>query len=174
MPAAEPIASRPHMPGYGTLPATEGSGLLPWAWAMERLTRSHDYWLATVTPKGVPHLMPVWAVWHQDALWFSSANGSRKARNIGAESRCSLSTENPLEPVVVHGRAGRVTDAHELSEMLAAENAKYGTAYGLDMVDPASNSVFVLQPEWAFALDTTDFAGSPTRYTFAPVALQSL
>ena len=172
--AAEPIASRPYMPGYGTLPATEGSGLLPWSWALERLTRSHDYWLATVTPQGVPHLMPVWAVWHQDALWFSSANGSRKARNIGAEPRCSLSTDNPIEPVVVHGSARRVADAHELSVMLAAENAKYGTSYGPEMVDPSANSVFVVQPEWAFALDTGDFAGSPTRFTFPPVTLRAL
>jgi hypothetical protein len=174
MSAAEPIASRPYMPGYGTLPATEGSGLLPWSWALERLTRSHDYWLATVTPQGVPHLMPVWGVWHQDALWFSSANGSRKSRNIGAEPRCSLSTDNPIEPVVVHGRARRAADEHELSVMLAAENAKYGTSYGPEMVDPAANSVFVLQPEWAFALDTGDFAGSPTRFTFAPVAMRAL
>jgi nitroimidazol reductase NimA-like FMN-containing flavoprotein (pyridoxamine 5'-phosphate oxidase superfamily) len=174
MRAAEPIASRPYMPGYGTLPATEGSGLLPWSWALERLTRSHDYWLATVTAAGVPHLMPVWGVWHQDALWFSSASGSRKARNIGVEPRCSLSTDNPIEPVVVHGRARRVTGAHELSDMLAAENAKYHTSYGPEMVDPAVNSVFVLRPEWAFALDSSDFAGSPTRYTFATVASQSL
>jgi Pyridoxamine 5'-phosphate oxidase len=170
---AGPIASRPYMPGYGMLPATEGSGLLPWSWALERLTRSHDFWLATVTPQGVPHLMPVWAVWHQDGLWFSSANGSRKARNIGAEPRCSLSTDNPIEPVVVHGRARRVTGADELSAMLAAENAKYGTSYGPDMVDPGVNSVFALQPDWAFALDSGDFAGSPTRYIFPSVAAQS-
>lgn len=170
MPAIEPIASRPYMPGYGTLPATEGSGLLPWSWALDRLTQSHDYWLATANPDGVPHLMPVWGMWHQDALWFSSANGSRKARNLSAQSRCSLATDNPIEPVVVHGQARRVTAAHELSAMLAAENAKYGTSYGPDMVDPAVNSVFALRPEWAFALDSSDFAGSPTRYAFAPVA----
>jgi Pyridoxamine 5'-phosphate oxidase len=173
MAAAEPIASRPYMPGYGTLPATEGSGLLPWSWALERLIRSHDYWLATATPEGAPHLMPVWGVWHEDALWFSSANGSRKARNISAQPRCSLSTDNPVEPVVVHGRARRVTSADELSVMLAAENAKYGTSYGPDMVDPAVNSVFALQPEWAFALDSSDFAGSPTRYAFPSLAQQS-
>ena len=73
------------MPGYGTLPAEQGTGLLPWSWAKERLARSHDYWLATVMPSGAPHLMPVWAVWHDDSLWFSSANGSRKARNLAAE-----------------------------------------------------------------------------------------
>jgi hypothetical protein len=111
--------------------------------------------------------MPVWAVWHQGRLWFSSSNGSRKARNLGSEPRCTVSTDNPLEPVVVRGRAQRVTDRATLTAMLDAENAKYGTAYGMDMVDPASNSVFSLLPEWVFALDSRDFSGSPTRFTFS-------
>jgi nitroimidazol reductase NimA-like FMN-containing flavoprotein (pyridoxamine 5'-phosphate oxidase superfamily) len=162
----EPIAARPYMPGYGILPAAEGSGLLPWSWAADRLVRSHDFWLATVTPEGAPHLMPVWAVWQQGRLWFSSANGSRKARNLRSEPRCTVSTDNPLEPVVVQGRAVRVTDQDALAAMLEAENAKYGTSYGMDMVDPAANSVFSLRPEWVFALDSRDFSGSPTRFTF--------
>src|SRR6266700_1539921 len=143
------------MPGYGTLPASEGTGLLPWSWAVERLARSHDYWLATVTPQGAPHLMPVWAVWHSDRLWFSSSNGSRKARNLSADARCTVSTDNPQEPVVVHGRAERVTSPEALAGMRAAEN-----------VDPALNSVYALRLDWVFALDASDFAGSPTRFTF--------
>jgi hypothetical protein len=156
------------MPGYGIRPADEGSGLLPWSWAETRLVGSHDFWLATVTPAGVPHLMPVWAVWQDQKLWFSSSNGSRKARNLNLEPRCTLSTDSPLEPVVVHGHAERITDPDPLARMLAAENAKYGTDYGLDMVDPASNSVYALRPLWVFALDSSDFTGSPTRFTFGP------
>jgi nitroimidazol reductase NimA-like FMN-containing flavoprotein (pyridoxamine 5'-phosphate oxidase superfamily) len=162
----QPSAARPYMPGYGIAAATEGSGLLPWAWAEERLTTSHDYWLASVTPQGLPHLMPVWGVWHDDLLWFSSSNGSRKARNLAVHSWCSVATDNPLEPVVVQGRARRVSDPAELAAILAAENSKYGTSYGPEMVDPASNSVFALRPEWVFALDSSDFSGSPTRFTF--------
>jgi hypothetical protein len=154
------------MPGYGTLPAEQGTGLLPWSWALDRLVRSHDYWLATVMPSGVPHLMPVWAVWHEDRLWFSSASGSRKARNLAGEPRCTLATDDPLEPVVAQGRVQRVTELKELERMLAAENAKYGTGYGMELVDPASNSVFALRPEWVFALDSKDFTGSPTRFVF--------
>jgi PPOX class probable F420-dependent enzyme len=167
---SEPVAARPYMPGYGTLPADQGSGLLPWSWAEQRLARSHDYWLATVTPAGAPHLMPVWAVWDDGQLWFSSATQSRKARNLNGEPRCTLSTDNPLEPVVVQGRAERVTARGALARVLAAENAKYGTDYGWDMVDPASNTVYSLRPEWVFALDSSDFAGSPTRFTFGPGA----
>jgi len=155
------------MPGYGTLPATAGTGLLPWSWAEERLAASHDFWLATVTPAGVPHLMPVWGIWRDGQLWFSSSSESRKARNLTAEPRCTLSTSDPAQPVVLQGRAARVTDRDALAGMLAAENAKYGTSYGWEMVDPASNSVFALRPELAFALDTADFTGSPTRFTFA-------
>ena len=154
------------MPGYGTLSADEGTGLLPWPWAEDRLIRSHDYWLATVTPQGAPHLMPVWAIWHEGSLWFSSANGSRKARNLARDARCMLSTANPSEPVVVAGRARRIVDRNALTSMLTAENAKYGTGYGIEMVDPASNSVFVLDPDWVFALDSSDFTGSPTRFIF--------
>jgi hypothetical protein len=36
------------------------------------------------------------------------------------------------------------------------------------MLDPVSNSVFALLPEWVFALDSSDFTGSPTRFTFGP------
>jgi hypothetical protein len=54
--------------------------------------------------------------------------------------------------------------------MLGAENAKYETDYGMDMVDPALNSVFSLRPEWVFALDSSDFTGSPTRFAFGPEA----
>lgn len=162
------MPAQPYMPGYGIAPASEGSGLLPWAWAQERLDRSHDFWLATVSAEGLPHLMPVWAVWHGGQLWFSSSNGSRKARNLAVQPWCSLATDNPLEPVVIQGTARRVTGTDALEAMLAAENAKYETSYGMDMVDPASNSVFALRPERVFALDSSDFTGSPTRFTFTP------
>jgi len=38
------------MPGYGLRGPTEGTGLLPWRWAHERLSASHDYWLASIRP----------------------------------------------------------------------------------------------------------------------------
>lgn len=60
-----------------------------------------------------------------------------------------------------------MTNHKELDRMLAALNAKYGTDYGLDMVDPAVNSVFALRPHWVFTLDSEDFTGSPTRFVFA-------
>ena len=71
----DPKSSRPHMPGYGLLDAAQGTGLLPWSWAVERLERSHDYWMATLRPDGRPHVMPVWGIWLEAAVWFSSSRG---------------------------------------------------------------------------------------------------
>jgi len=43
-----PQVSRPYMPGYGIAGPAEGSGLLHWSWAAERLTAARNYWVATV------------------------------------------------------------------------------------------------------------------------------
>jgi hypothetical protein len=119
-----PRASRPHMPGYGILGPTEGTGLLPWWWATERLTSSHDYWLATTWPDGRPHVMPVWGVWLDDALWFSSSRGSRKIDNLRHDPRCVATTDDARDPVVVEGRGEIATDRPRIAAFLDASNAK--------------------------------------------------
>ena len=156
------------MPGYGILGPTEGTGLLSWQWAHERLVVSHDFWLATTRPDARPHLMPVWGVWDGASLWFSSASASRKASNLRAAARCSVATDNAYEPVVLEGDAVVVTDRELLERALDLENRKYGTDYGPELLDPTHNTWFELRPIWAFALDEDDFTGSPTRWAFAP------
>jgi hypothetical protein len=156
------------MPGYGVRPAGEGTGLLPWSWAEERLVASRNYWLVSVWPDGKsPHAMPVWGMWHEGAFWFSSSNESRKARNLIANPRCVVSTEDAENPVVIDGIARLVTSPDELAVMLALENAKYSTDYGIDMLDPELNASFRIRPSWAFGLQAGDFTGSPTRWDFA-------
>jgi PPOX class probable F420-dependent enzyme len=153
------------MPGYGLRETADG--LLTWEEARRRLTTARNFWLATVRPDGRPHLMPVWAVWHEDALWFSSSLGSRKIRNLLAEPRCSLSTEDGNHPVVVEGRAEIVTDLDRIAAFLAASNAKYQVDYGLDFLNPAVNATVRVEPDWAFALDEETFTTSPTRWNFS-------
>lgn len=163
----QPRVDRPHMPGYGVAPPGEGTGLLPWSWATERLGRAHDYWLATVGLEGRPHLMPVWAVWDADALWFSSSTRSRKVRNLRGERRCSIATDDAQEPVVVDGVAEVVEDRRLLERVLELENAKYETTYTFDeLFDPSVSTCFRLRPVVAFGLVQADFSGSPTRWTF--------
>jgi general stress protein 26 len=157
------------MPGYGTLPADEGTGLLPWSWAEQRLTASRNYWVATAWPDGRPHAMPVWGMWHEGVFWFSSSRGSRKSKNLTADPRCVVTTEDAENPVVVEGIAELISDPHALATMLALENAKYGTDYGIDTLDPELNSCFRVRPQWVFGLQAGDFTGSPTRWDFEAI-----
>src|SRR5256885_17019072 len=116
---ATPKATRPYMPGYGVLSETEGTGLLRWSWAETRLMNSRNYWLATVWPERRPHVMPVWGMWQEDAFWFSSSRGSRKARNLLANKHCVVTTEDAHNPVVVEGVAALVDDGDTLAKVLA-------------------------------------------------------
>lgn len=161
-----PRAERPNMPGYGVRGSAEGTGLLPWSWAEERLERSHDYWLATASTGAGPHVMPVWGMWRDGAWWFSSSRGSRKTRNLLDDPRCSIATDDASEPVVMEGTAQLVEDLHVLHSVLDLENAKYGTDYGIEMFDPAVNATFRVRPDVVFGLLSSDFTGSPTRWTF--------
>jgi PPOX class probable F420-dependent enzyme len=163
---ADPRADRPSMPGYGVVPADEGSGLLSWTEAERRLTVAHDYWCATVCPDGRPHVMPVWGVWLDRRLWFSSGLRSRKARNLAADPRCTVTTDDARDPVVVEGRAERRADAAAIEAFVAAVNAKYDAGMTTEFQDPTVNGTFAVRPVRAFGLSGDDFVGSPTRWTF--------
>lgn len=154
------------MPGYGIAGASEGSGLLPWSWATERLTSSRNYWLATVWPDGRPHVMPVWGHWDGSAFWCSSGGHSRKVRNLRADHRCVVTTDNAVQPVVLQGIADIITDRNEIRGFLAAVNTKYSEAIDEEFLDPAVNATIRVRPEVVIALDDDDFIGSPTRWSF--------
>jgi len=152
------------MPGYGILGAAEGSGLLAWSWARERLGASHDYWLATVGPDARPHVTPVWAIWDDDTLWWSCSPGSRKTRNLARNPAATATTDDPASPVVVEGVATRVTDAAAIGAFARRTNAKYDVDYPEAFF--LENACFRLRPTWVFALRADDFEGSPTRWVF--------
>jgi PPOX class probable F420-dependent enzyme len=158
-----PRASRPYMPDYGIKAADEGSGLLPWEWAEERLTGSRNYWVTSLWPDGRPHSMPVWAVWDGEALWFSSGRRSRKARNLAADPRCVVATEDANEPVVIEGSAELTADRDAVVDVAALMDAKYG---GITAEFLAANATIRVTPRWAFAIAHDDFTGSPTRWVF--------
>jgi pyridoxamine 5'-phosphate oxidase-like protein len=154
------------MPGYGILPPDEGTGLLPWSWATERLVHSHDYWLASVWPDGRPHVMPVWGVWHDDAFWFSSSRTSRKVRNLAQNPRAVATTENALESVIVEGEVDAIVDRNVIAQFAVWVDTKYETNYGIDFFAAPGNGCYRLRAMSVFALSEGDFTGSPTRWTF--------
>jgi hypothetical protein len=154
------------MPSYGVAGPDEGQGLLDWSWAVERLTKSHDYWLASTWPDGRPHVMPVWGAWLEDAVWCSSSLRSRKYTNLARDARCTVTTDNAYEPVIIEGVAEVRRDERSLRLFLDATNAKYDTNYELSFFDPNVNAVFAISPAVAIGLDEADFTGTPTRWRF--------
>lgn len=161
---AEPVASRPHMPDYGILPPDQGSGLLPWSWALDHLLVSKNLWVATTWPDGRPHLSPVWAVWLDDAAWFSCGLHARKLVNLRANPRCSLGTDDSDNPVVVDGMAEIVVERIAIRRFLDALNTKYESDISEDFLDPGTNASVRVRPVTALGIRHDDFNGSPTRW----------
>ena len=154
------------MPGYGIVGPDAGSGLLDWSWAAERLSLARNYWVATVWPDGRPHAMPVWGMWDDSTLWFTSAAQSRKVRNLRSDPRCCVTTEDASDPVILEGRARIATDAAVLRRVVDLMNAKYRTDIGVDFLDPDQNATIGVSPDRVFSMRHSDFHGSPTKWVF--------
>ena len=152
------------MPDYGIQGPDEGSGLLPWSWAEERLTGSRNYWLTSLWPDGRPHSMPVWGAWDGEALWCSSGRNSRKARNLAADPRCVVTTEDANDPVVLEGSADFATEPDVIARVVELMNAKYDSHITVEFL--SEHATIRIRPRWAFAMTHDDFSGSPTRWAF--------
>jgi PPOX class probable F420-dependent enzyme len=161
-----PETSRPVMPGYGILGPEAGSGLLPWSWAAERLASSRHYWASSAWPDGRPHSMPVWGMWDDGILWFTCGVHSRKARNLRADPRCSVSTEDASDPVIIEGTAQIMTDDASIRRALDLMKEKYDSGIEISFLDPARNSTIAVRPRKVIGMQHGDFTGSPTRWTF--------
>jgi hypothetical protein len=162
----EPTASRPYMPDYEILPPDQGSGLLPWSWAVERLHASRNFWLATVWPDGRPHVTAVWGVWLDDAAWFSCGLHARKLINLRANPHCNIASDDSNNPIVIDGEAEVITDLGAIRTFLHALNAKYESDVTEDFLDPGTNASVRVRPITAYAIRHDDFHGSPTRWEF--------
>ena len=163
----EPQRSRPVMPdGYG-VPEID-DGLLPWAWAVERLETARNYWFSTTRPDGRPHAMPAWAVWLDGRLYFEGSPHTRRARNVAANPAIVVHLESGDEVVILEGEAEEAGKPEpSLAERLAAEfTAKYAATHdyrpGPDQWD--RGGLWVIRPRVAFAW--SEFPKTVTRWHF--------
>jgi PPOX class probable F420-dependent enzyme len=154
------------MPGYGVAGPDQGTGLLHWSWAAERLTAARNYWVVSTWPDGRPHTMPVWGAWDDSTLWFTSATGSRKVRNLRADPRCCVTTEDASDPVIIEGTAYIVTDLAAIQRVVDLMNAKYHSDITMAFLDPERNATIAVRPHRVFSMLHSDFIGSVTRWSF--------
>jgi len=164
----EPTASRPYWPDYPAMPKDSSQGLKPWSWALERLEKSHNYWIATTRPDSRPHLMLVWGIWWEGAFWFSTGPSTRKAKNIAAHTSCSIGTEQADEAVILEGIPHEIKDRTIWKRFSAVYNKKYGGDVE-PMLTSSGGNVYRVEPETAFGQDehATNFAESVTRWRFS-------
>lgn len=169
-----PKPTRPYMPGYfdsetgqHELPKSN-KGLLPWKWAEQRLKKSRQYWIATTRPDGRPHVMVVWALWLDGVLYFSTGRQSRKAKNLAANSHCTMCTENAAEAVILEGIAEHEKNVDQIRRFIRLYEKKYQWPLG-EMADDLialKDPVFYLRPTVGFGLWEKKFATTATRWLF--------
>jgi Pyridoxamine 5'-phosphate oxidase len=164
---SEPKASRPHWPDALQNPPNATSGLKPWAWAVERLDKSHNYWISTARPDGRPHLMVVWGIWWEDAFWFSTGPQTRKAKNLAAQPYCVIATDNAEEAVILEGAAQEIENRSVWKQVAAIYDRKYGGDL-FPLLESSGGSIFGVEPRLAFGQDehAANFVESATRWHF--------
>jgi hypothetical protein len=155
-----PKAARLLVPGYEV--STKKAELLPWKWAINRLKRSRQYWIATTRPDGAPHLMIIWGVWFDDSFWFSTGALSRKARNLAANPRCVIGTDEAAKAAIVEGTVEVIDTQHPEFEVFAAA---YEKKYAWDLRKMAQE-VYRMRPNIGFGLFEKKFEQTATRWRF--------
>ncbi|MDP9238601.1 MAG: pyridoxamine 5'-phosphate oxidase family protein [Chloroflexota bacterium] len=91
---------------------------------MHQLTEARHYWIGTTRPDGRPHSRPVWGVWLDNRLYFST--GSLAARNLNLSPEITLHVESPAgEAVIIEGVAVDTRGTPRIRQVLAVYNQKY-------------------------------------------------
>jgi PPOX class probable F420-dependent enzyme len=149
--------------GYGVPADGSGGELVPWSRADERLVAARNYWICTTRPDGRPHAMPVWGLWLDDRLWFSTGPSTQKARNLAASPAVVVHLESGDDVVILEGDARREGGRAALEPFVRAYREKYGIE--VDLADEAT-PVFVVEPRSAYTWTEQDFPRTATRWLF--------
>ena len=158
--AKVPKATRPTVPGYEF--SAKKTDLLAWKWAVKRLKKSRQYWIATARPDGIPHLMIIWGLWFKDSFWFSIGPMSRKARNIAENPRCVIGTDDAAKAVILEGTVELIDTQHPEFENFART---YEKKYKWDLRKMV-HAVYRLRPNIGFGLYERKFDQTATRWAF--------
>ncbi|MFJ4686860.1 pyridoxamine 5'-phosphate oxidase family protein [Streptomyces sp. NPDC088789] len=101
---------------------------------LERLERETEVWVASADAEGVPCLVPLWFVWHGEALWLVTRPTNPTGRNLRSGGRARLAFGDTLDVVLIDGEV-EVHDREEVPGPAAdAFHAKTGW-------DPRAGSV---------------------------------
>jgi hypothetical protein len=144
-----------------------GGTLLPWEWAEEQLVDARNYWVTTIGRSGRPHVRPLWGVWLDDSVQFST--GARHAEHIANDPRVTINLESGDDCVIVEGTGEVTTDEARRQAFIDVYEPKYDWPMTLDFVD----TLYIVKPRvvlgWIsieVARGATLFGATATRWRF--------
>ncbi|MBL0888228.1 pyridoxamine 5'-phosphate oxidase family protein [Myceligenerans indicum] len=86
----------------------------------------YTWWLTTLNADGSPHTNALGALWHEDAVWFTTGRNTRRGHNLARDPRVTASVSVPEFDLVVEGQAEEVTDPEIVADMSRRWNAAGG------------------------------------------------
>lgn len=122
------------------------------------LTRQRTVRLGTVSPHGEPHVVPLWFVWWDGAMYINSLRRSRRMHDLERGSRVAACVDagedyHELHGAVLYGRFEPVEDEAVLDEVRRIFGSKYWG--GIEVPEMKSHVWLVLRPDeivsWDFA-----------------------
>jgi Pyridoxamine 5'-phosphate oxidase len=131
--------------------------MLPWSWAEARLEASRNYWIVTASPEGGPHSAPVWGLWVDGAVVFSTSPESRKGRDLARDPRVVINLESGDDVVILEGEIETIALDDRLADLY---EAKYDYRPG------GEGDWYLLAPRVAYAWREREFPRSVTRFCF--------
>lgn len=151
---------------YGQTAETTAD-VLPWSEVAERIAASANYWLATTTDDGRPHLRPVDGVFVDATLAFGGSPETRWVRHLQQRPEVSASLPDDDHAVVLEGAVELVTDPeHTLADAVtAAQVAKYPQYFGGENAQ-GFQPFWALRPRRVYAWSLTGFPKRATRFDF--------
>lgn len=159
-----PIPDRPvTTPGYGLAPWPGDTPPPPWESVIEKIAAAGNYWVSSTRPDGTPHVMPVWALWLDEALYFSSDPRSRKGRNLSANPGVVVHLESGDDVVIVEGNVEPVAGDRVPTGFGDAYQRKYG--FWVDITNSAFG-LYVVDPTVAFTWTESEFPTAAIRWRF--------
>ncbi|SDL11070.1 pyridoxamine 5'-phosphate oxidase family protein [Streptomyces indicus] len=94
----------------------------------ERLGSERDVWVATSHPELGPHQVPLWFLWHAEAVWMCTGASSATARNVRAEPRVRLALPDSYDVGLLQGEA----ELHPAGEVPGQAGDAFAGKFGWD------------------------------------------
>ncbi|MBR8639884.1 pyridoxamine 5'-phosphate oxidase family protein [Streptomyces tuirus] len=93
---------------------------------LDRLEREIDIWVASADDEGAPCLVPLWFVWHEEAVWLCTRLTNPTGRNLRDGRRARLAFGDTRDVVLVDGDVATFTAAQVPRTAAEAFRAKTG------------------------------------------------